>query len=74
MEIICNFLQKSRAPLSPEGCGAIWEACKDMGVLLGKGGLYGNVRFPSCTGRFCMGLVERGLFGGVLCTVDHHIG
>jgi len=34
---------ESRAPLDANIMGDIWEACKDYGVLLGKGGLYGNV-------------------------------
>jgi len=35
--------KETREPLEPEKINAIWEACKDMGVLLGKGGLYGHV-------------------------------
>ena len=38
-----NYYQASRTPLPAEDMGAIWEETKDMGVLLGKGGLYGNV-------------------------------
>ena len=33
----------SRAPLSPEKMMNIWEDCKDMGLLLGKGGINGNI-------------------------------
>lgn len=33
----------SRTPLPVEKVNAIWETCKDMGVLLGKGGLHSNV-------------------------------
>lgn len=33
----------SRAPLNSNSFGDIWENCKDMGVLLGKGGINGNV-------------------------------
>ena len=29
--------------MPPEKFVPIWEDCKDMGVLVGKGGLYGNV-------------------------------
>lgn len=33
----------SRAPLNASKFGDIWESCKDMGVLVGKGGIDGNV-------------------------------
>ena len=29
--------------MPPEKFVPIWEDCKDMGVLMGKGGLFGNV-------------------------------
>jgi 4-aminobutyrate aminotransferase len=32
----------SKAP-NPEGAGRVMEACKDAGLLVGRGGLYGNV-------------------------------
>ncbi|XP_027038277.1 alanine--glyoxylate aminotransferase 2, mitochondrial-like [Pocillopora damicornis] len=35
--------KESKTPLPPEKFVPIWEDCKDMGVLVGKGGLYGNV-------------------------------
>lgn len=35
--------KKSRKPIAPEKIAKIWETCKDMGVLFGKGGLHGNV-------------------------------
>jgi len=35
--------KESKTPLPPEQFVPIWEDCKDMGVLIGKGGLYGNV-------------------------------
>ena len=35
--------KESKTPLSAERMGQIWEDCKDMRVLLGKGGLNGNV-------------------------------
>ncbi|XP_078531060.1 alanine--glyoxylate aminotransferase 2, mitochondrial isoform X2 [Lissotriton helveticus] len=35
--------QESRQPLPPEEVSQIWEDIKDMGVLIGKGGLYGQV-------------------------------
>ena len=35
--------QKTRTPLKLERMAAIFEQTKDMGVLFGKGGLYGNV-------------------------------
>ncbi|KZS15160.1 Alanine--glyoxylate aminotransferase [Daphnia magna] len=34
---------ETRAPLAPADVLAIWEQCKDMGVLYGKGGFFGNV-------------------------------
>jgi hypothetical protein len=33
----------TRAPLAPERVAKIWEDCKEMRVLLGKGGIAGNV-------------------------------
>lgn len=33
----------TRAPLEAERFLKIWEECKDLGVLFGKGGFYGNV-------------------------------
>ncbi|XP_074660687.1 alanine--glyoxylate aminotransferase 2, mitochondrial-like [Tubulanus polymorphus] len=35
--------KESRKPLPADKFIPIWETCKNMGVLLGKGGLYGNV-------------------------------
>jgi alanine-glyoxylate transaminase/(R)-3-amino-2-methylpropionate-pyruvate transaminase len=34
--------EKSKDP-NPEATLRVFEACKDMGLLIGKGGLYGNV-------------------------------
>ena len=33
----------SHAPMTKERFAVIWEQCKDMGLLLGKGGFHGNV-------------------------------
>ena len=33
----------SKKPLNPVTMVDIWEKCKDMRLLLGKGGLHGNV-------------------------------
>ena len=33
----------SKTPMSAERLGEVWNLCKDMGVLLGKGGLNGHV-------------------------------
>ncbi|KAK2163615.1 hypothetical protein LSH36_76g00083 [Paralvinella palmiformis] len=44
----------SRKPLPIGDVNSIWEHCKDMGVLLGKGGLYSNVyriKPPMCITR-----------------------
>jgi 4-aminobutyrate aminotransferase-like enzyme len=35
--------KKTRKAIAPEKMSKIWESTKDMGVLIGKGGLYGNV-------------------------------
>lgn len=34
---------ETREPLDANTMLDIWDNCKEMGVLLGKGGLYGNV-------------------------------
>lgn len=39
--------RETKAPLGVPHVLEIWEACKDMGVLFGRGGLNGNVSF-SC--------------------------
>ncbi|XP_071450924.1 alanine--glyoxylate aminotransferase 2, mitochondrial [Hetaerina americana] len=41
VELVADPL--TRAPLSSTNFVDIWEDCKDMGVLLGRGGLNGNV-------------------------------
>lgn len=41
VELVEN--KETREPIKSETFSKIWEACKDMGVLLGKGGFYGNV-------------------------------
>ncbi|XP_068671777.1 alanine--glyoxylate aminotransferase 2, mitochondrial-like [Montipora foliosa] len=41
VELVTN--KESKTPLPPEKFVPIWEDIKDMGVLVGKGGLYGNV-------------------------------
>lgn len=44
----------SRTPMPAEDMSAIWEETKDMGLLLGKGGLYGNcfrIKPPMCITR-----------------------
>ena len=38
-----NDLQESRTPLDAVEVNSIWEDTKNMGVLYGKGGFYGNV-------------------------------
>eukprot|EP00117_Sycon_ciliatum_P018591 scpid52834/ scgid17129/ Alanine--glyoxylate aminotransferase 2, mitochondrial; (R)-3-amino-2-methylpropionate--pyruvate transaminase; Beta-ALAAT II; Beta-alanine-pyruvate aminotransferase; D-AIBAT len=35
--------KESRTPLDKQLMGAVWEECKDLGVLFGKGGNFGNV-------------------------------
>ncbi|KAK2722480.1 alanine--glyoxylate aminotransferase 2, mitochondrial-like [Artemia franciscana] len=41
MELVSD--RNSRTPLGAQEFVNIWETCKDMGVLLGKGGFFGNV-------------------------------
>jgi len=41
VEMVKN--KKTREYLPAETMNAIWESCKEQGVLIGKGGLYGNV-------------------------------
>lgn len=41
LELISN--SKTKAPLESERMLELFEDIKDMGVLLGKGGLYANV-------------------------------
>ena len=43
VHVVLVLLQASRAPLPAEQTNAIWEEMKDMGVLVGKGGVYGTV-------------------------------
>lgn len=40
----CLHGRKSRTPMSAPHFVDIWEHCKDMGLLLGRGGLNANVR------------------------------
>lgn len=41
MELITD--KESKAPLGNKHFADIWEDCKDMGVLIGRGGLMANV-------------------------------
>ena len=41
VELVANPV--TRAPLPAADVSSIWEQCKDMGVLIGKGGYFGNV-------------------------------
>ena len=36
-------LQETKEPLPAQEVNTIWESCREDGVLLGKGGLYGSV-------------------------------
>ena len=42
VELVSN--PETRAPLPAPDVLQIWEDCKDMGVLFGKGGFFGNVK------------------------------
>jgi alanine-glyoxylate transaminase / (R)-3-amino-2-methylpropionate-pyruvate transaminase len=51
MEIVED--KATKAPSGPR-CAAVFERCKDLGMLVGKGGLYGNVlriKPPMCITR-----------------------
>ena len=42
--LVCYiYEQETRECLPPDHVNEIWEAMKDYGVLVGKGGFYGNV-------------------------------
>jgi alanine-glyoxylate transaminase / (R)-3-amino-2-methylpropionate-pyruvate transaminase len=41
VEMVENL--EARTPMNSNAFGDIWESCKDRGVLLGKGGINGNV-------------------------------
>ncbi|XP_030763213.1 alanine--glyoxylate aminotransferase 2, mitochondrial isoform X3 [Sitophilus oryzae] len=46
--------RNSRQPLSPEKMTKIWEACRDLGLIIGRGGLHGNVfriKPPMCISK-----------------------
>lgn len=45
IEMVDNL--ETKVPLNATHFVDIWENCKDMGVLLGKGGLNGNVSDPN---------------------------
>ncbi|XP_037033381.1 alanine--glyoxylate aminotransferase 2, mitochondrial isoform X1 [Bradysia coprophila] len=52
VEFVSN--KDTRQPLSKEHFGKIWEECKDLGVLFGQGGFYGNVlriKPPMCINK-----------------------
>jgi hypothetical protein len=42
IDLTC-LIQELKTPMPPDQMVPIWEECKDMGLLLGKGGLQGNV-------------------------------
>lgn len=46
IEMVDNL--ETKVPLNATHFVDIWENCKDMGVLLGKGGLNGNVSDAKC--------------------------
>ena len=51
MTLIFIMIQATREPLPAERVNYIWDGCKDLGVLLGKGGLYGTslrIKPPMC--------------------------
>lgn len=37
--------KKTREPMAAKHIADIWEACKDMGLLIGRGGINGNVSY-----------------------------
>lgn len=42
VELVSN--PETRTPLPAADVLSIWEHCKELGVLIGKGGYFGNVR------------------------------
>lgn len=66
-------LVKDRKTLEParEECTRIWETCKDLGLLIGKGGLWGNtlrIKPPMCLaladGDFLVQVLDAALQAG----------
>ncbi|XP_070575639.1 alanine--glyoxylate aminotransferase 2, mitochondrial-like [Ptychodera flava] len=60
--------KETRNPLPPNEVGDVWEDMKDMGVLVGKGGLYGTalrIKPPMCITKedvdFCTAVMRRAL-------------
>uniref|UniRef100_A0A3P9CXA4 Alanine--glyoxylate aminotransferase 2, mitochondrial n=1 Tax=Maylandia zebra TaxID=106582 RepID=A0A3P9CXA4_9CICH len=54
IDVFEKFLIKHREPLPPEAMSEILEDIKDMGVLIGKGGVYGQtfrIQPPMCITR-----------------------
>lgn len=41
--LVLYHQQETKEPLPVQKMNALWESCKDDGLLLGKGGLYGTV-------------------------------
>ncbi|KAL9907353.1 alanine--glyoxylate aminotransferase 2, mitochondrial [Glossina fuscipes fuscipes] len=61
--------RETKTPLNALHVMEIWEQCKDMGVLLGKGGLNGNIfriKPPMCIGkddvRFAVDVLSRAIY------------
>ncbi|CAH1155628.1 unnamed protein product [Phaedon cochleariae] len=59
---------KTRKPLNPEKFLKIWEHCRDLGLIIGKGGLFGNViriKPPMCVTKedadFTVDVIEHAL-------------
>lgn len=66
MELVQN--KETREPLPAADVNKIWEACKEDGVLLGKGGFYGNVfriKPPMCLteddAKFALAVIRKAL-------------
>uniref|UniRef100_T1JJ22 Alanine--glyoxylate aminotransferase 2, mitochondrial n=1 Tax=Strigamia maritima TaxID=126957 RepID=T1JJ22_STRMM len=66
MELVVD--KKSKIPLDAEKMMSIWENCKDMELLVGKGGFYGNVfriQPPMCItledADFCVDVFRKAL-------------
>jgi alanine-glyoxylate transaminase/(R)-3-amino-2-methylpropionate-pyruvate transaminase len=67
VEMVNN--KESKTPLVADRMANIWEACKNMGVLIGKGGLYGNVfrvKPPMCITKddvnFAVAVLDKALY------------
>ena len=63
--------QESRTPLPPDQMGPIWEDAKDMGVLIGKGGIHGNVSSQTSIGLIINQSISQSIDRSINQSVNH---